>query len=252
MTDTADHLRIVGWNCSGGLAKKTEHLLALKPDIAIISECARAFTDLGALRQVGWTGDYPTKGLGVFARPELGGRVVDLDTTRQWFMPVQFDAIGFGVLAVWAMNADGKEDRPPYGRTHAALAHHAAFVADADLVIGDFNDNVRWDKKRKPSFATTTRMLSDAGYVNLYYLMTGEMPGSESVGTISFRRDVTKPYLIDHAFLRRSRVAELDRFNVEAASDWLHESDHVPLVLDLRRDPLVSYLNGGADGLDDR
>jgi hypothetical protein len=37
-------MKIVAWNCNMGFHKKYESLLALKPDVAIIPECAN--TDL--------------------------------------------------------------------------------------------------------------------------------------------------------------------------------------------------------------
>lgn len=226
--------RIVSWNCNGKLAAKTDRLLVLEPDIAVVSECARDIVVAGDLVRVGWTGRIDHKGLAVFARPELGGRVdVSHDPTREFFLPVHFDALDSGLLAVWAMNQRGEEDRPKRGRTHDALRHYGDFLAAADLVIGDFNDNVRWDKPRYPAFATTTRMLSEAGFVNLYYLWTGEAPAWESIGTLYFHRHAKEPYVIDHAFLRRAQVAGLHDFSVGRADDWLDVSDHVPLVLEL-------------------
>src|SRR5260370_29352 len=64
-------MRIVAWNCNMALDRKAEGLLALKPDIAVISECAEP----ERLRARGagwmesdpvWIGRNPHKGLAVF------------------------------------------------------------------------------------------------------------------------------------------------------------------------------------------
>ena len=64
-------MRIVAWNCNMALDRKARGLLALKPDIAVISECAEP----ARLRARGagwmesdpvWIGRNPHKGLAVF------------------------------------------------------------------------------------------------------------------------------------------------------------------------------------------
>jgi hypothetical protein len=64
-------MKIVAWNCNMGFHKKYESLLALKPDVAIIPECAntdlikKSATDFKPTSAI-WIGDNPRKGLGVF------------------------------------------------------------------------------------------------------------------------------------------------------------------------------------------
>ena len=114
-TATAAHstLRILGWNANGGLAgKKAARLAALNPDLAVVSECAQD-AEVPGLVRVGWTGTYRTKGLWVFARPELGATVdSSWDSSREWFLPVHLVKVGVDVLAVWAMNDRGGEGQP--------------------------------------------------------------------------------------------------------------------------------------------
>jgi len=227
----------VAWNANGGLAGhkgKAARLLALEPDIAVVAECANDVERMGPLARVGWTGTLPRKGLGVFTRKALRARIdPSHDPTRQFFLPIRLDGVAFSLLAVWAMNHRGDEPRPKGGRTHAALGHYARFLADADLVIGDFNDNVRWDRPKRPGFSETTRLLGETRFVNLYHERTHETPGAESAGTLYFRRDRRQPYLIDHAFLRDDRLADVRDFALGAPDEWLDVSDHVPLVLEL-------------------
>jgi hypothetical protein len=200
-------LRIVGWNANGGLAgRKAACLAALNPDVAVVAECAQD-AEVPALMRVGWTGTYRTKSLGVFARPELGETVdSSWDSSREWFLPVHLGEVGVDVLAVWAMNLRGGEGQPRW-RTRRALGHYAPFLARGralligDFNIGDFNDNLRWDRPTYPAFARTLEELGAKGYTSIYHARTGERHGAETGASIYWRRKLEAPYLIDHAFI---------------------------------------------------
>lgn len=227
-------IRIVSWNCSQGLARKAAALLALQPDIAVVPESSNG-GDLEGLSRVGWAGRNPAKGLSVFARPDLGG-VVDpaWDEIREWFLPVRFATISLDVLAVWAMNHRGAEPGPRLGRTHRAIDNYATFLRpECAVVIGDFNDNARWDTARQPMFATTTRMLADLGYANVYHGWTGETSGAETGASLLWQHNADKRYLVDHAFIPRRWMPRVRDFRLGEVSEWLPHSDHVPLILDL-------------------
>src|SRR5215469_8057687 len=66
-------MRLFAWNCNMALHRKIDALLALRPDVAIISECAKPLR----LRETSksswietepvWFGRNADKGLGVFA-----------------------------------------------------------------------------------------------------------------------------------------------------------------------------------------
>lgn len=227
-------IRVVGWNCNGGLAGvKAERLAGLRPDIAIVSECA-ADADVAGLVRVGWTGAHPRKGLAVFARADLQPSVdPSWDPARQWFLPVHVGALDVDVLGVWAMNHRGGEGAPRW-RTRRALDHYGQLLARRRaIVIGDFNDNLRWDRPAYPAFAGTLNQLAAQAYVSLYHARSGEDHGAESGVSLYWRRKVTDPYLVDHAFVPRAWLGGVERFEVGAADDWLTYSDHMPLIIDL-------------------
>jgi hypothetical protein len=151
--------RVVAWNINMAAQRKASDLLDLAPDIAVLAETAD-IPELGggALVRIGWAGRNPRKGLGVFARPGLVAAVdTSWDPVRERFLPIHIElAGGIDVLAVWAMNHRGQEPGPRRGRTHRALDHYGPFLArHRALVIGDFNDNARWDTPRYPAFART-------------------------------------------------------------------------------------------------
>ena len=138
------------------------------------------------------------------------------------------------VLAVWAFNHRGEEPGPRRGRTHRALGHYAEFLErQRAVVIGDFNDNVRWDTPANPSFERTVELLDRAGYASVYHERSGEVLGAETGATLLWYRHLEKRYMVDYAFVPRPWLAGVQRFELGDPEQWLAWSDHVPLVLDL-------------------
>ena len=230
-------LRVVAWNSNMAAARKSTDLVALAPDVAVLAECGDV-PDLGdgALVRVAWTGRNPHKGLAVFVRPDIAAWVdPSWDPAREWFLPIHLElAGGIDVLAVWAMNHRGREPGPRLGRTHRALRHYSDLLGRGRaLVIGDFNDNVRWDTSRYPSFATTVRLLAEAGYASLYHSRTSEPHGREIGASLYWYRDRGRPYLVDHAFVPVGWLQRVTRFELGDPERWLCFSDHVPLTLEL-------------------
>lgn len=104
---------------------------------------------------------------------------------------------------------------PRLGGTHRALIHYSPLLARSrTVVIGDFNDNARWDTATNPPFALTVGILADAGYVSLYHARTGEAHGSEAGGSLYWYRHRDRPYPVDYAFLP---VTLSDATNLAAA-----------------------------------
>ena len=87
-------MRIVVWNCAMSLHTKWERLLGLRPDIAIIAECAEPSILWSKLKckpacDVQWVGDNPNKGLGIFAFPGFSLERDDRYNSRfKQFLPV--------------------------------------------------------------------------------------------------------------------------------------------------------------------
>jgi hypothetical protein len=75
-------MKIVAWNCNMGFHKKYEPLLALKPDVAIIPECAnmellkKSSPDFKPTSSI-WIGDNQPKGLAVFTFGQFSALLSD-------------------------------------------------------------------------------------------------------------------------------------------------------------------------------
>src|SRR5581483_6138092 len=149
-------VRLVAWNCAMALHRKFAALLALKPDVAVISECAEPARlarrmDLGCLSgDPVWVGDNCHKGLAVFAFGEHRARLAPIHHPGFRFLaPVRIEGPrAFNLLAVWAQNASGGIRRKRQaGPLIRALRRYGPFLDEAPAVVaGDFNNNVIWDR----------------------------------------------------------------------------------------------------------
>lgn len=240
-------MRIVVWNCNMALDRKFGALQALKPDIAIIPECA----SLGILRtksplfvpgEVVWIGDKPTKSLGIFAYNGYRlKRHPSHDASYQFMVPIEVSGPErFHLLAVWSFHdRDLPGPKPAMGTLVRALTAYDAFCRAAPLVVaGDFNDNVFWDKpKRQRNHAHTVDALERLGLVSAYHFDRNVAQGAEPEPT-HYWRDRKKDgpcYHIDYIFVPRSWAANLREMTVGSFEDWCGSklSDHVPLVADI-------------------
>jgi exodeoxyribonuclease III len=236
-------LRIVVWNCAGGLHRKYERLLALEPSLAIVPECAepdvlRRKAPGFAFDDAEWTGEQPNKGLGVFA---FGG--LSMRRHHTWekrfhiVLPVEVrGSATLNLLAIWAFHRRVPATVAPSPETLlTAVQHYDGFLrAHPSVVAGDFNANVIWDGgNRQASFAELDAALGAAGLASAYHTRTGEALGKESAPTLFWQKNVAQGYHIDYAYVPRAATHRLENAVVGSADEWLAWSDHAPLVVDL-------------------
>lgn len=238
-------MRLVAWNCAGGLHKKFEALLALEPDIAIVSECAEPEVLARKCRlpvfsaSPVWAGRDLNRGLAVFFFNKANGRMhgrfrADLQTA----IPVEVTAPQrFNLLAVLAHTFKRRKADP--GPVNEALDFYRSFLTGEEAVVaGDFNHNVIWDK---PGWASnhrdTVEALDSYGLVSAYHAATGDRQGKENAPTIYWRdRKKDGPtYHIDYIFIPRTWTEREFGLRVGLFEAWVGGglSDHVPLVLDI-------------------
>jgi exodeoxyribonuclease-3 len=241
-------MRLVAWNCNMALHRKFAALRSLRPDVAVISECAAPARlgrrlDLTALssRPV-WIGRNPDKGLAVFAFNGFHARLIDgYAPSLKFIAPVRIDGpVAFNLLAVWAQNfSDGVRRKRQPGPLRLALGRYSDFLAAGPAVVaGDLNNNVFWDR---PGYlvnhAHTVARLERHGLVSAYHASRGEPQGKETTPT-HYWRDRTKDgptYHIDYVFLPRAWMPLLREMQVGTFEGWCGSglSDHVPLVVDV-------------------
>lgn len=240
-------MRVVAWNCNMALDRKVDALLALKPDIAIVCECAeperlrsKASWMQGAPV---WIGRNPHKGLAVFAFNGYAVRLADsYYSSLRYIAPVHVDGpTQCNLLAVWAQNASaGGIRKHQLGPLRRGLSRYRSFLGERPAVIaGDLNSNTIWDKPGwRINHSTKVRILEESfGLVSAYHTIRGEAHGQESEPTL-YWRDRTKDgptYHIDYVFLPTAWIGKVSHLSVGAFETWCGAglSDHVPVIVDV-------------------
>src|ERR1051326_3352231 len=241
-------MRIVTWNCNMALHRKAAPLLALKPDIAVVCECAepdqlRAHAGMDWLQATPvWVGQNPHKGLAVLA---FNGYSAVLSEpyypTLRHIAPVRISGpTELNLLAVWAQKASGGVHRKhQLGPLRRALTRYRSFLLERPAVVaGDLNDNVIWDKPGwRHNYATKVQVMQRLGLVSVYHVVRGEAPGMELTPTHYWRdrRKDGPTYHIDYVFIPGRWVAKVTELSLGTFEDWCGSglSDHVPIIVDI-------------------
>ena len=224
-------VRVVSWNCKQGLTDdKARRLLELRPDVAIVQECAAA-TRLDGLTMVAWHGKAPYQGLALFVRTELDPVALPVsDAGRRWGLAVRLQSLDVDVVGVHGFKRNG-EAGPPRGVARDAIASLAEVLARGrTILIGDFNDGPYFDAGHGRSFRKTWDLLASTGYTSAYHLSTGENYGTETARTF-FRGD--RSFFIDHAFIPTALAPLLRSYEIGSIREWRPISDHLPLTMDM-------------------
>ena len=231
-------MRIVVWNCKQALSRKKQHLYELRPDLAIIPECARKCLELFAQdgNGVRWVGENPDKGLGILvAKP---WRIVRLaKPANKWIVPLWITGpCDFLLLAVWASKVTGSTARSYIGQLHDSIVNHPRwFQRNQVIIAGDFNSNKQWDGKRElTNHSAVVSLLQKHGLASAYHSFYGESQGAETRHTYyQWHRNEPKcRFHIDYVFVPKDWMGKITSVEVGTHAHWSKLSDHVPLIVD--------------------
>ena len=237
-------MKIVIWNCNMAFDKKQADLLALEPDVAIVSESANPDilakkAPFFAPRTKHWHGENINKGLSVFT---FGKYEAELATgfcnEFHWIIPLRVTGpTQFNLIAVWAKHPSAEKGRMSYqGPVLTAIDKYDSFLSERDAVVaGDFNNNVIWDKPGKAiNHANTVHTLKKRySMISGYHHVTGCSQGNEKHPTLFWQHNINKTYHVDHCFVPQSWADNNLRVSVGSADNWLGLSDHAPMVIEL-------------------
>jgi exodeoxyribonuclease III len=230
------------------LHRKYHAVMRLRPDIAVICECAEPtrLTAHGAWTGLNgdpvWTGDNPNKGLGVFTFNGYAARLAEpYFPTLRHVVPIHISGpVECNLLAVWAQNASaGVNRKHQLGPLWRALNKYARFLTERpSIVAGDFNNNVLWHRPGwRINHGTVVAGLEKLGLISAYHGLKGEAQGGETQPTLYWRdRKKDGPtYHIDYVFLPSHWLASVTELAVGTYEDWCGSglSDHVPILVDV-------------------
>ena len=177
------------------LHRKFDAMLRLRPDIAVICECAepKRLRELAGSAAFGadavWIGDNRNKGLAVFAFNGYAVRLAEpFHATLRHVAPVHVNGpIACNLLAVWAQNGTGGVSRKhQLGPLRRALTKYKVFIGERPTIVaGDFNNNVFWHRPGwRINHANAVATLEKLGLASAYHVLRGELQGEETVPTL--------------------------------------------------------------------
>lgn len=224
-------MKIVTWNCNGAFRKKFENISDFNADLYIIQECENPI-ESGHKEYIKWAnnylwiGDTKNKGLGVFAKPEI--ELQKLDWTNEfknhfvkYFLPCKINR-DFELLAVWTH----RNNSPNFGYI-GQLWKYIQVNKDklnGTLIVGDFNSNTIWDEwDRWWNHSDVVNELKEIGIESIYHKLSGEHQGKESVPTLYFQRNLSRPYHIDYIFGAKRFIEQIKKYEIGQAEKWLCE-----------------------------
>lgn len=223
-------MRIVTWNCSMAMHRKLDRLVSLRPDIAVLPECASPATTsakpvYSRATSHAWMGDRPTKGLAVLSFGDWRLTPLPIPGGARFILPLQVDGpLPFRLLAVWTQAPDYVE------HTHAALtALGPGFFSVPTVIAGDLNSNSIWDANRVDNHSRLVERLRALGIVSAYHEHRGEAHGAETQPTFFLYKQRARPFHLDYVFVPQAWLRRVRAVDVGSLDAWRDASDHVPV-----------------------
>lgn len=228
-------MKIVSWNCNGGFRKKFHILEHLNADIIIVQECEDPSQSKSA-EYIDWSNNYlwigksKHKGIGVFAKKESTVKFINHDAgSLKIFLPFTVNN-DLSVLAVWTQGTESGAFRYIGQLWQYLQLHKNFFKSGKHLIIGDFNSNKIWDRKRGiGNHSLVVDELKEIGIFSTYHQHYGFDQGSEEHPTFFMYRNLEKPYHIDYAFSSEIGIKD-SNIEIGNPDQWLTYSDHMPLI----------------------
>lgn len=222
-----------------GLRLKFDRLLSLRPDVAVIQECADPDGAKGwrpDCTAYDWIGFNPDKGLGIFTFGDLSlARHPSYSAAHALYLPVTVTGgCAFNVLGLWVADAR----RIPPGATNdplAALRHYRPFLVQGPAIVaGDFNRlPQQMSVQRSGPGRSIVDALTQAGLTNADIVMSDATGQAALRRTHFHQRKFSRGFVVDYLFLSTALADRLTAFEVCGPHDWITWSDHMPLVAEL-------------------
>lgn len=232
-------MKIISWNCNGGIRSKFSYVDELDFDVCIIQECEDPSSSpvIEYKNWAGthlWIGENRNKGIGVFVRNGNSVLLKNLiDGGNKLFLPFTVNN-DVTVIAVWTKKSD-KTSNSYVGQLWSYLKLNSPNIDPTNcMIIGDFNSNAVWDNKRpNGNHSTVVEFLKALGIQSLYHLHRNEAYGEETEPTHYMYRKKDKGYHIDYCFASNSIIEKPHYMTLGEPSYWLDKSDHMPLIIEV-------------------
>lgn len=220
--------------------KKADLILSYKPDILVVPECEHPDKLLFAHdtlkpTDILWFGKNQNKGLAIFSYCSFRFKLLDnYNSDLQWIIPIAVTGgdFDFNLFAIWANNPNDR-DGQYVEQIWKALSHYNALLSNTrTMLVGDFNSNTIWDRKRREgNHSNVVKKLEEKGITSVYHLQYRQTQGEEIHPTLYMYRHKDKPYHIDYCFVSADMATKLQSVEIGEFDFWSKYSDHVPVIV---------------------
>jgi exodeoxyribonuclease-3 len=233
-------MKLVTWNCSGGLLKKHEQLLTLGADIAVIQECSQTSIEQIAQSEREysfWFIGNPQKGLAVLAKAPWairGSQTLSPKWSGKLTLQGPASIVPIELFPVWA-HVDKQSTVEYIEQVHLLLdIIEQRSVSPFTIIAGDLNSNTKWDRDYgiKSHTAAVERLL-ELGLESAYHKTFACAQGTEQHPTFWLTKNKNRPYHTDYVFLSGSLLSKCKKVEVGGCDQWLSLSDHAPVFVEL-------------------
>ena len=109
------------------------------------------------------------------------------------------------------------------------------------MLIGDFNSNTIWDRKRRAgNHSNVVKFLEEKGIYSTYHLHHKQVQGKERHPTLYLYRHLDKPYHLDYCFVSADMACNLKSVKIGDHDFWTKYSDHVPVIVTFKNDSSIN------------
>lgn len=220
--------------------KKADSILKHKPDILVVPECEHPdkllfSVDTPKPTDTLWFGKNPNKGLAIFSYSNFRFTVLDNhNQDLQKIIPIAVTdgQLDFILFAIWAYNPTDRDGKY-IGQVWKALHYYSDLFADTKtILIGDFNSNKIWDKRRRVgNHSDVVKHLEEKGILSVYHVYHKQDQGTEQHPTLYLHRRKYRPYHIDYCFASKDLLDRVSSVEIGDFDEWIKHSDHVPVVV---------------------
>lgn len=234
-------MKIISWNCQGAFRKKADIILTCKPDILIVQECESLEKLLFPSttqrpNDFYWYGENVHKGIGIFSYSNYKFELLEIFNPEfRYILPFRITGHGqtFILFAIWAMGNKENHKARYIGQIWLAINHYTNLLADAVILIGDFNSNKIWDyKDRVGNHSDVVLKLEQNNIHSIYHKHFDVEQGKEKHPTFFLQKKVLKPYHIDYCFASNNFLDKVKSVEIGSYKNWTAHSDHSPLIIE--------------------
>jgi exodeoxyribonuclease III len=233
-------MKLITWNCNMAFRKKAALILAQKPDILIVQECEhpdKLVFDKCIPKPTDslWFGNNLHKGLGIFSYSNFRFSVIETHNPAfQIIIPIAVSngLIEFNLFAIWAHNPSDPDGQYIEQIWKAIHFYEKLIKNEKTILIGDFNSNKIWDRKRREgNHSNVVKQLAELGIFSTYHHYYNQSQGAEEHPTFYLYRHQNKPYHLDYCFASNNLLTKVTSVEVGNFDTWATYSDHTPLIV---------------------